>query len=361
MIKKIEWKIAFKTALSVIITLFASLAIDTYFHRPDSIISGLWAAAASIVVQQGHLGLTYKSAWNRFLGILVGSLMGGFFTTFIGSNPFSVGASIFLTIVICSLLNLKDSLRIACLSVAIIMVLWGIRPHINPWVFAWYRFTDSCLGIFVAITVAHLIWPLQASKKLALLASQSLFNIRGIYAQTATPETITEDQQINIKKSIRKTYDLIWKARQLLEDSKLELLTAYSSLDEWKFFFNHLENLLDRLDVISKSYRQNLPHLLDASLADCLKELVKITDSTLEEMFHAIEKLQPAPGDLALRNSLESLNQEILRFRKTKRTQQFTLDDVEGYYVFFYSIRSFAEEISKAQGHMQKISAEANS
>lgn len=358
LLNKIEWKIAFKTALSAILTLFASQAIDAWLQRPDAIISGLWAAVASIVVQQTHLGTTYKTAWNRFMGILVGSIMGGALATFMGSNPFSVGAGVFCTIVICSVFNLKDSMRIACLTVAIIMLLWGIRPQLNPWVFAYYRFTDSCLGIFVAVLVAHTVWPLQISKKLVQFVTEALDKISIIYSQVTVTENLSLEQQSSIKKMIRESYDLIWKARQLLEDSKLELLTTYSSLDQWKFFFNNMENLLDRLDILSKSYRQNLSSILDGGLYENMTGLVKSTEGYLKDMTIAIEKLHPLPPVLVLRTCLEHLNEDIRRFRSTKRTHPLTLDDVEGYYVFFYNLRLFTEEIIKAHAHMEKIISE---
>jgi uncharacterized membrane protein YgaE (UPF0421/DUF939 family) len=245
--KRVEWKIALKTALAAGISLALSLAINTYFKRPDTIISGLWAALAAIVVQQAHLGSTYRTAWQRLLGVLIGCLMGGLLTTLLGSNPLSLGIGIFLTVVICSMFNLKESLRIACLSVAVVMILWGIRPQTSPWLFGMYRFFDSCLGVAVAVMIAHLVWPLQVTKKLESGVSEILQKIRSMY------------------------------------------------------------------------------------------------------------ELGDENGVRGLEMSILKMNEEMMRFRQARLTREYSLDDVEGYFVYFYNARAISEEFLRTRKHLDAI------
>jgi uncharacterized membrane protein YccC len=351
-LEKIEWKIALKTALAGSVSLFLSLAINTYFKRPDYIISGLWAALAAIVVQQAHLGSTYKSAWLRFLGVLVGSLMGGLFTTLLGSNPISLAVAIFLTIVICSLFQIKESLRIACLSVAVVMILWGLRPAINPWVFGFYRFLDSCLGISVAVVIAHLIWPLQVSRKLSNHVADILDFVRTGYSFS----TSLKRREPEVPAVLRKANELIWKSRQLLEDSKLELLTMYDNLEEWKFLFNHLDILVDKVRVLNKTHKENLEELMGGeALSFQLEEHKLVISNYLQSVSKAFIMSLPSPDEAELTQSLRNLNAGLGEFRKTKKTSQFKLEDVEGFFVFFYTLRAFADELFKVRKHMDAI------
>jgi uncharacterized membrane protein YgaE (UPF0421/DUF939 family) len=355
MLNRIEWKIALKTSLSASISLFLSLTINHYFKRPDSIISGLWAALAAIVVQQAHLGSTYQSAWLRFLGVLIGSLMGGMFTLILGSNSISLGIGIFLTIIICSLFNIKDSLRIACLSVAVVMVLWGIRPTINPWVFGFYRFLDSCLGIGVAVIIAHLLWPLQISKKLKANVALILEKLQKNYLLVAQSNQLVEKQHRIVLGNLRAANELIWKSRQVLEDSKLELLSTHDSLEEWKFLFNHLDIAVDRIVVLNRAYKDNLSKIIDVDLTNHFERLIDNVNLYMQNLIEAITTSTTIPEEIDLAQSLERLNDDLMRFRKTKKTSQFKLEDVEGFFVFFYSIRSFAEELSKISKHLEKV------
>ena len=355
MLQQVEWKMAFKTALAAGITLIVSLTLNTYFKRPDTIISGLWATLAAIVVQQAHLGSTYRSAWIRFLGVLIGCLMGGFFTTFLGSNPLSLGTSIFLTVVICSMFYLKESLRIACLSVAVVMLLWGIRPETSPWAFALYRFLDSCLGIAVAVIVAHTVWPLQVTRKLSANVVKTMQNLSDMYRMAASLAPFSDIQRIYFRKLTKATEDLIWKNRQLLEDSKLELLSTFSSLEEWKFLFNHFDAMLDRISIMSRVYKEHLSHIVDEGLSKKLDELTAATEKYFVELSTALEMSRSMPRDARLESAIVQLSEEMLRFRQTKMTRQFNLDDVEGYFVFFYASRALAEELIKARKHVDKI------
>lgn len=352
---RIEWKIALKTALAGSISLFLSFAINSYYKRPDYIISGLWAALAAIVVQQTHLGSTYKSAWLRFLGVLVGSAMGGFFTTTLGSNPISLGAAIFLTIVICSIFHIKESLRIACLSVAVVMILWGLRPNINPWVFGFYRLLDSCLGIGVAVVIAHLVWPLQISKKLSNHVADIIDYIRNGYNFS----TSLKVQEPGASTILRKANELTWKSRQLMEDSKLELLTTYDNLEEWKFLFNHLDILIDRVRVLNKAHKDNLADLITGEPLSIQLEAHKVViNNYLQSLLKAFITSLPLPDNDELTQSLGNLNAGLGEFRKTKKTSRLDLEDVEAFFVFFYTLRAFAEELFKVHKHMNKIKME---
>lgn len=355
-VDRIEWKIALKTALAASLSLFLSFIVNSYLKRPDYIISGMWAALAAIVVQQTHLGSTYKSAWARFLGVLIGCTMGGLFTTLFGSHALSLGISIFLTIVICSLFNIKDSLRIACMSVAVVMLLWGLKPYVSPWVFGFYRFWDSCLGISVAVIIAHLVWPLHVSKKLTQQVVDIILNIRIAYT---TASSISSEQSEDVRKLLRKSNETIWKSRQMLEDSKLELLTAYADLDEWKFLFNHLSIAVDRVRVLNMCHKQNLPHLLKGDpLVQQLQEHSNATIDYLEKLEKALINTKALPQESEIYRTLTELNAGLATFRKSKKTRPLNLEDVEGFFVFFFTIRSFSEEIFKVRGHLNKISEE---
>jgi uncharacterized membrane protein YgaE (UPF0421/DUF939 family) len=181
-LNQIEWKIAIKTGLTASLSLTVALTFNHLLKRPDSLISGLWTVLSSIVVIQAYLESTYNAAWARFLGVFVGSCLGGIFTSIFGaSHAFTLGISIFFTIVACSMINLKESFRIACLSVAVVNVLWGLNPNVSPWVFAFFRFIDSCIGIFIAIIISHILWPFQAMKNMRKIFAETLSSMNQTY------------------------------------------------------------------------------------------------------------------------------------------------------------------------------------
>ena len=96
---RIELKIALKAGIAAFLSLYAGNSFAKLLDRPDYLLSGTWTVMSTFVVLQAHLGGTYKAAWVRFLGVLVGSFMGGFFTSIFGSNSVTLCVSVLFTVI----------------------------------------------------------------------------------------------------------------------------------------------------------------------------------------------------------------------------------------------------------------------
>ncbi len=354
-LEKVEWKIAIKTGLSAGLGLFLGLALSQFLQRPDTIISGMWSALAAIVVQQAHLGSTYKSAWLRFLGVMIGCFMGGFFTWLLGSNPISLCLSIIITIVVCSIFGLKESVRISCLSVAVVMILWGLRPTTSPWLFSFFRFLDSCLGVAAAVVIAHLFWPAQVSKKMGLSVSKTFRNLIELYDMAVALEPLTEKKREAFRLLSSEIVDLLWKNRTFLEDSKLELLTKFSGLDEWKMLYGHMDLLYENIISLSRVRKTALEKIIDQELQKGLDKMLEQTRITLTQYAEALEGKRADVSWEGLKEAIALLENQQNRFRSRHVTRKHEFEDVEGLYVFFYSLRVFALELIKTGKHMNAL------
>jgi uncharacterized membrane protein YgaE (UPF0421/DUF939 family) len=161
---RIDWKMAIRTGIVATLGLVIGTAATHLTNRPDRLASGLWTTLTAVVVLQAYIGGTYAASWNRFLGVLIGSFTGGLLTSYFGSGPLQLGFGVAFTVLLCGVLNLKESYRIASVSFAVVCVLWGFSTGINPWEFSLYRFIDSCVGIALAVIVAHTVFPFQVSQ-----------------------------------------------------------------------------------------------------------------------------------------------------------------------------------------------------
>lgn len=353
--EKLELKLALKTSIAASLSLFLGLAFSKVFQRPDTLISGLWCVLATIVVLQAHLGGTYKAAWVRFSGVAIGSIIGSLFFVYLGADhPISLGASIFLTIIICSLLNLKESFRIACLSTAIIIIFGGLNPNMDPWVFSFFRFIDSCIGIFVAVFVAHVLWPEKASenlrsnveKILRLLAKQYRLVIDLRLEKNIDLQTVDETfNEIN---------ELSYENQNYLEESKLELLSNPQQRDEWVFIINQLEVIHESIAALRNINIEAITKIFDDSLSDQVTNVILKSDAGLSDIEKILEKENEKFHFDDLSAALKDLNQDLLRFRATRTTRKFNLEDVESFFVFFYRLRIIGEAIIKIGEYLQK-------
>jgi uncharacterized membrane protein YgaE (UPF0421/DUF939 family) len=348
-VDRIEWKIAIKTGLSAALGLFFGMLWSHHFQRPETIISGMWSALAAIVVQQAHLGSTYRSAWIRFIGVFIGCAMGGLFTTLLGSNPLSLCLSIILTVVFCSLLGVKDSVRIACLSVAVVMILWGLRPLTNPWQFGFFRFLDSCLGIVAAVLVAHLVWPAKVSSKIGHSVSAIFSHFTDLFQQA-----VSANQNANYEQLSFETMELLWKNYQYLEDSKLELIST-QGLEEWKSLFENLDAIYEHIDSLKHVYKNNLKVMLkDSDLEKDSKEVEKLIAAMLKNFSNVLNG-EPLINFRPLEEALDHLKLSLQQFRDKKITRQYDLKDVEGFFVFFYSLKEMVSDLRKMHKHLSAL------
>lgn len=352
---KLELKTALKTSLAASLSLFLDLFLSKVFNRPDTLISGLWCVLATIVVLQPQLGGTYKAAWIRFSGVAIGSLIGSLFFIYLGANhPTSLGASIFLTIVICSLLNLNDSFRIACLSTAVIIIYGSVNPSFDPWVFSFFRFIDSCIGIIVAIFVAHVLWPEKASEHLRTNVVKILRLLSKQYRVVIDLRLEKNVDLHTLDEIFIETQELFYQNLDYLEESKLESLNRSQEPEEWAFIINQLEIIFESIVALKNVRLEILTKIFDDSLSHHVTNVITTTDASMHDLEKMLEMGKVPLHIDELSTALGDLNQDLLRFRATRTTRKFNLEDVESFFVFFYRLKIIGEAVIKLTEYLQK-------
>lgn len=354
-IDKLELKTAIKTSLAVSLSLFLDLVFSKVFNRPDTLISGLWCVLATIVVLQPQLGGTYKAAWIRFSGVAIGSLIGSLFFIYLGANhPTSLGASIFLTIVICSLLNLNDSFRIACLSTAVIIIYGSVNPSFDPWVFSFFRFIDSCIGIIVAVFVAHVLWAEKASEH---LRTNVIKILRLLSKQYRVVIDLRLEKNVDLQtldEIFIETQELFYQNLNYFEESKLEVLDRSQEPEEWAFIINQLEMIFESIVALKNVRLEILTKIFDDNLSNHVTNVITKTDASMHDLEKMLEKEKVPLHIDELNTALQDLNRDLLRFRATRTTRKFNMEDVESFFVFFYRLRSIGETVIKLTEYLQK-------
>lgn len=352
MLLRIEGKAAIKTGVAAGLSLSLGVGLSNFFNRPDAIVSGLWCVVASIVVMQAHLGGTYKAAWQRFFGVFIGSIIGGLCADSFGSNAFSLAISVAFTVISCSFFNIKDSVRIACLTVAVIIVLVGMRPDISPWTFGLFRFLDSCLGILVSVSIAHALWPSEATRKLQYNFDKILISESRLFKLSVTFEPMSQSDEkafATVEEEIR---GLLEESRSYLEQAKLELLLWQSTLDGWRSFIEGLETIFEAIMTVRQAPKSNLMTIFDAPLVKEFENFSNCVESVflrLSKELNTEKNVQSNDIEEDLCFAVKTLKSNLLRFRETRATRKFSLEEIEGFYVMFYSLGVIAEELLELQ------------
>lgn len=111
-----------------------------------------WAAFSAFVVMGTDVGETMAASRNRLIGTAIGAILGAVFAL-VGAQLVWFGIAVGATVLICESVGLGQSYRLACVTVAIIML---INTAESPWRSAAYRFAEVALGILVALLISAL-------------------------------------------------------------------------------------------------------------------------------------------------------------------------------------------------------------
>lgn len=123
---------------------------------------GYWGSISAIIVLQSDVGSTVTASRDRILGTLIGAVFGFSFSLF-GVLPWNFMLAVLAAMVVCGLLGLRNSSRLAGVTIAIVMLVQKTGPR---WSLALDRVGEVLLGIVVALAVTTLVLPDRARLRL---------------------------------------------------------------------------------------------------------------------------------------------------------------------------------------------------
>jgi uncharacterized membrane protein YgaE (UPF0421/DUF939 family) len=137
-----------RTALAAVV----SLLVARMFRLPAT----YWAPITTLVITQSSLGAAFAISSQRFIGTVLGALVGGVAAACFGSHVLVFGICVFLLGLLCSLTRFgPTAYRFGGITLAIVILI----PRSNSaWVVAFNRFAEVSIGIGVALLLA-VVWP----------------------------------------------------------------------------------------------------------------------------------------------------------------------------------------------------------
>ncbi len=122
---------------------------------------GYWGAISAIIVLQSNFGATISASRDRILGTVIGALLGFAFAQF-DALPWNYMLAVLAAVVVCGLLGLRSSSRLAGVTITIVMLV-KTGSH---WTLALDRVMEVFVGIVVAIAISTLVFPDRARLRL---------------------------------------------------------------------------------------------------------------------------------------------------------------------------------------------------
>jgi len=115
-----------------------------------------WAPITTLVVTQSSLGAALAVSWQRFIGTVLGALVGAIVASHSGPDPLAFATSVFILGLLCAVAHAdRSAYRFAGVTLAIVLLV----PRTGPaWQIAFHRFAEVSCGIAVALILA-VVWP----------------------------------------------------------------------------------------------------------------------------------------------------------------------------------------------------------
>jgi uncharacterized membrane protein YccC len=175
---------------------------------------GYWGAITSIIVLQSNFGSTISASRDRLLGTVIGAVFGFAFTLF-GVLPWNYSVALLAAITVCGLLGLRNSARLAGVTISIVMLVQSGGSH---WTIALDRVMEVFLGIMVALAVSTLVFPDRARLRLRERLAQEvlvlgMFFERILEGFRGTPAEDLPARREELLALIRKNNQLLEAAR----------------------------------------------------------------------------------------------------------------------------------------------------
>jgi uncharacterized membrane protein YccC len=123
---------------------------------------GYWGSISAIIVLQSSMGATVSASRERLLGTVIGTVLGFSFSLF-GVLPWNYILAVLAAVIVCGLLGLRSSARLAGVTITIIMLVQTAGPRKD---LALVRVVEVVLGIVVALAVTTLVFPDRARLRL---------------------------------------------------------------------------------------------------------------------------------------------------------------------------------------------------
>src|SRR5579863_5965250 len=96
---------------------------------------GYWGAISAIIVLQSNFGATITASRDRILGTIIGAIFGFAFSLF-GTLPWNFILAVLSAIILCGLLGLRNSSRLAGVTSIVMLLVQKTGSH---WVLALHR------------------------------------------------------------------------------------------------------------------------------------------------------------------------------------------------------------------------------
>lgn len=274
---------------------------------------GYWGSISAIIVLQSNVGSTVTASRDRLIGTLIGAGFGAVFSL-LGTGIWPYVAAVITAMLTCGLLGLKNSTRLAGVTVTILML---VHRTGSNWTMPLHRVIEVLFGIVVALAISTLVFPSRAKMRLRDGLAQQ-FLLMGALFEAVLEEFRGKASQ-NLAQVRKDVESSVAGNDALLDAARHEPSGGPASLEGLSLlhqFGRELEDLLHALELAvqgssSDDYATHLEPELGKLVTDIHRGFQYVAGCIHRWQFHV------APTGLFLEDDIVALKAKMEKIRPT--------------------------------------------
>jgi len=274
---------------------------------------GYWGSITAIIVLQSNFGATITASRDRILGTLIGAIFGFAFSLF-GVLPWNYILAVLAAVIVCGLLGLRSSSRLAGVTITIVMLVQSGSSH---WRLALDRVGEVMLGIVVAIAVSTLVFPDRARVRLRDGLAQEFLVLGALFEAILQGFRGPADE--NLPERHSDALAMLRNNNQLLEASRNEPAGGPGWREGLEMLAQFGRSIFDALVALEFSVKDSHEDAFAQRLEPALGRLAVDIRTGFHHVASCIHnwRFQAAPAGLNLEEDIAQLEARMAEIRHT--------------------------------------------
>ncbi len=304
---------------------------------------GYWSAISAIIVLQSNVGSTITASRDRIIGTAMGAIL-GFIASPWERHPAAFAIAVTAAMVLCGALELKNSARLAGVTISIVMLVQRNGSH---WRIALNRFFEVALGILIALLVSTFVWPRRARRHLRDGVAQEFLLLGHLFDGVMAGYRHSFPEDLGQQKSELET--LLRANETLLQAARSEPAMGPPSTESLSLLVEAGRNLLDAILSLQAAVADSSNDQFAERVEPEFGNLVLAITHTFPQLARSIrfwEFHAETPG-IDLAGDQAALEAKVLLVRKT--SLGFPLDEVLRIYAVQLHLKRVAHLLDDAR------------
>lgn len=330
--RALQWVTAFKAASSAVIAI--GIAMGLGWEHP------YWAGISVMIVTLPYMGAALEKSLMRIAGTFLAALLAYVITIACAQNQIAYAAALMLVLLFTSYFGTGNwypyTFTLAGITLSIICTLTYQNPT-AIWDVAFYRSSEICLGVIVAMTVNAIILPQRAGDALFAKIGHELDSF-GTLFDDVMAEFFDKDAQSSIGEareqaiiaSVAKLHPLYLQA---LRDST----RVSRHRDGMEHILICLETLLVTLTVLRRGADAKYPKAFLEPIRPEMEAFAAALHDDIRALSKSFQTLRP-PANSRSTDAAAALDQRLEETRKQGLNFNYPLEDVSHLYAIIANL-----------------------